>query len=824
MEEKKLTLLIVDDETEFLVSLERPLKTKYNVLVTNKSTEVIEMLRSSHIDCILQDIQMPELNGLELLKEIKFTYPHIPILIMTGHGDNEDTVKALKYGASSYIKKPIDIYLLLDEIKRVTEVHTGNIGRPARILLVDEDKDFTDKILKILNQHGHDVTAIARGEQALSLLEKQFYDIIFMDIQMPNMKGFEFLEKVKQIQSNIIPIVITRENNQELTIEAIKHHVFDIIKKPFETNDLLSSIKRSICRLEINREVLQKNRELTAKEKLLENLNDEISLQKNYLANAGATFGNLLIITDNNGNIKCLNDKALKLFGYNKDEILNKNISTLLNIHNKNMNMLAQGENNIECEFIKKDLTQGYILYSCNSVKSQNDQECSLVFVGQDITDFKKIESSLEQLSYYDALTKLPNQLYFEVRAKQLLANYTPEQEQIAFLYFDLDSFKDVNLRLGHTIGDELLKEVAKRLQVAFRDEDFVARLDGDKFIACLTKIRESGYAGVIGQRIIAAINRPFFIEKNEISVGLSVGIAIFPDSANDYEQLMKNVDIALYKAKQSGRNQFQYYTRQIDVEYGNRLELQNELRFAIMRNEFKLAYQPIVSLTDQKIVSVEALIRWESKRRGMVSPAEFIPIAESMGLIIPLGEWVIEEAIKQYAQWQALDVNNLKVSINLSAWQLDRGNYLIDLLKNTCLINNVSPKVVQLELTETAIMHNPQQGEQTLQKLSEIGFSIAIDDFGQGFSSLSLLSRLPINILKIDRQFISKLGEDKNESIINSIISLAKTLHIAVVAEGIETELQRDYLAKLGCEFGQGFLFAKPVYPEQLLATLKDK
>lgn len=569
---------------------------------------------------------------------------------------------------------------------------------------------------------------------------------------------------------------------------------------------------------------MQKNRELTAKEKMLENLNDEIVIQKNYLSNIVKSISNILITTDEDGSIKTVNDAAIQMLGYTLDELINQSITMIMAIENTDQYLkrlrLDTGVWNVEYQLIRKDGSRIDVIYSATLIKDETNKVSGFVFVAQDISARKEIEASLHELSYYDPLTKLPNRLHFEMRAKQLLARDPLPREQIAFLYFDLDGFKSVNDRLGHAVGDELLKEVSKRLQTAFRDEDFVARLSGDEFIACLTRIKDKAYVGVIAQRLIAGINRPFFIDNNEISVGLCVGIAIFPESASDYAQLLKDADIALYKAKQSGRNQFQYYTHQIHQDYGYQLELENDLRFALARREFKLAYQPIYHLKDKTIISVEALLRWENSRLGSVSPADFVPLAESIGLIVPIGEWVIEAAIKQYAQWQHQGVANFKLSINISAWQLDRGEYLVELLKTLCVKNNILPEVIQLELTETAIMHNPQQGEKTLRELHHLGFIMVIDDFGQGFSSLSLLSRLPISVLKIDKQFISDINDKKNEFIIKSIVSLSQSLRLEVIVEGIETPSQLNYLLDLGCDFGQGFLLARPMFPDKLFPS----
>jgi diguanylate cyclase (GGDEF)-like protein/PAS domain S-box-containing protein len=826
---EKISILIVDDEPELLLSLQRPLQTKYNVATTDKSVEVMDKLKSAPVDCILLDIRMPGMTGIELLKEIKFAYPHIPVLIMTGHGDENDTITTLKYGASGYIKKPIDIYQLIEEIQRVitTEGREKGAKKPAELLLLDDEADILTSIKKALSNYPYNITTTTSTDEAFELIEKNNFDILIVDAQMPKLNGLDFIERAKKISTNFIPIMLTGNSTQELAIDAIKHGVFDYIRKPLDISELVSAIERSIHKLEINREIFQKNRELTAKEKLLENLNNEITLQKNYLENIVKSISNILIITDEHGAIETANDAAMKLLGYTVEDMVGQSFNLILNTKNFDdfMEKLAAGNgiSNIETTYLKKDGTKIFVLYSGTLIRNQSGTIEGFVFVAQDISARKAAEEELHQLSYYDSLTKLPNRLYFEMQTKQVLAKADKDDNLCALLYMDLDGFKAVNDRLGHPIGDKLLTEVARRLQSSFRIKDFVARIGGDEFVACLSNIKEKSDAGIVAQRLISLVNRPFFIENNEVSVGTSIGIATFPESALEYEQLFKNADIALYKAKHAGRNQFQYFTKQLDIEYGRQLEIENALRLAIGRNEFHMVYQPIYELSNKKIIAMEALLRWESAEFGNISPQDFIPIAEYIGLIIPIGEWALDATIQQLSIWQKNNGADFKMAINISACQLDRGDYLVDILKLACAKYDVPHNSVKLELTETAIMHNPKQAETILTELYQLGFLLALDDFGQGFSSLSLLSRLPISILKIDKQFIGDLDEEKNEFIVKSILSLSESLSLDVIAEGIETQSQLEYLMNHHCKYGQGFYFSKPEPADKIITLFTE-
>lgn len=826
----KRTILVVDDEEELLTSLQRPLQTKYRVLTTTRSTEVMNILCFEKTDVILLDIRMPGMTGIELLKEIKFMYPHIPVLIMTGHGDENDTITTLKYGASGYIKKPIDLYFLFNEIERVLSSGNAIISNeaPPKILMIDDEPEFLKSIKRALTNHPYLLDTATSVEEAIEKLESEKFDIVMVDIKLQNLNGLEFIENLEKKYDDIVTIVITGNSSQELAINAIKHGVFDYIRKPVDIKDLVSAIERSIHKLRVNREIFQKNKELIAKESILQKLNDEIIMQKNYLEDVVKSISNMLIVTDENGYIKTINDAAIKTLDYSADDLIGKSFAKITVVANfeKFLNKLSHSRSisNIETEYTKKTGEKIFILLSASVIRKATGDIEGFVFIAQDISSQKEAEQELYRLSFSDSLTNLPNRLRFEMLTKEALISAAKNKLLLAFLYVDLDGFKAVNDRLGHVVGDGLLKEVAKRLQNAFRNNDFVARLGGDEFAILLYKIRDKSDAGMVAQRIISFVNRPYYIDNNEISIGASVGIAIYPESAMDFEQLFKNADIALYKAKHAGRNQYQYFTQQLDSEYAKQLGIENALRFALGRDEFYMVYQPVYDLTTNKMTALEALLRWESAEFGTVSPQDFVPIAEYIGLIIPIGEWITDTAIKQFAHWKKKYDFDLKLHLNISACQLDRGNYIAELLQNACQKYKVSPSCIAIELTETAIMHNPIQSEKILLELSNLGFIIVIDDFGQGYSSLSLLSRLPVAVLKVDKQFINELNDVKNETIVKTIVTLSKSLSISVVAEGIETKEQLDYLISIGCDKGQGFYLCKPQTTKKLLPYLAEE
>lgn len=827
----KKVMLIVDDEDSLLSSLRRPLQVKYHVDTTTQSLEVMTILSKKRVDAILLDIRMPGINGIELLKEIKFMYPHIAVLMMTGHGDEEDAIAALKLGASSYINKPVDLYLLLNEIEKVAFYYTPEktIRDLPNILLIDDEPNFIDGLKKLLKPFNYSITSTTSTVSALKLLKSKQsnFDIIIIDIKMPKIDGLEFIERIEMLHLDIITILVTGKSSQELAINAIKHGAFDYIRKPFDIKELISAIERSTQKLRINREMVAKNEELVAKELSLQELNAEISSQKRFLENIVKSISNMLIITDEHGKIKTINDAALNLLGYTSLEIIGLSFGNFVKSDDFKKFLMQMkndtGVLNKDIYYVKKNKETICVLLSESIVKDSQDSMAGFVFVAQDISGQKESENRLYQFSYYDSLTKLTNRLYFEVHAKEALTLAKKNKSKLAFLYIDLDGFKTVNDRLGHAVGDLLLVEVAKRLQSVSRFGDFIARIGGDEFISCILGFSDVSVINSISDRLIKLLSKPFYIGANELSLSISIGISIYPDSAKDYDQLFKNADIALYKSKYNGRNQYQYFTKQLDVEYANKLNMENALHFAISRQEFYMVYQPIYHLKTKKIIAIEALIRWNNNDLGNIDPQTFIPVAEYIGLIDSISQWSIDETMKQFSIWQKTYDGQFKLALNISTMELTHKNYLVSILDSSCEKYGLNPKDIELELTETAIMRNLEYAKETLSTLSRRGFGIIIDDFGQGYSSLSLLSTLPVTGLKIDKQFVAALNDAKNKFIIKAIISLAKSLSLTIVAEGIEMKEQQAYLSKLGCHYGQGYFLCKPQLAERITHDIKN-
>jgi diguanylate cyclase (GGDEF)-like protein len=434
----------------------------------------------------------------------------------------------------------------------------------------------------------------------------------------------------------------------------------------------------------------------------------------------------------------------------------------------------------------------------------------------EDITDRQLAEERVVHMARHDALTDLPNRTMLRERLEYELKR-VKRGEGLAVFCLDLDNFKSVNDTLGHPIGDELLKVVADRLRSCIRDSDTIARLGGDEFAIIMTAVDDPRAAVVLAKRIRESITRPYDLEGHQLLTDISIGISFAPVDATEPDLLLKNADMALYGAKADGRGTYRFFEPEMDARMKVRRELEMDLRKALVNTEFELHYQPLVNLETNAITGFEALLRWNHPVRGLVSPGEFIPIAEETGIIVPLGEWVLRRACEEAGNWPA----DIKVAVNLSPLQLKNKNF-VELVMNVLANSGLSADRLQLEITETVLMQNTFNTLATLKKLRALGVQIALDDFGTGYSSLSYLRSFPFDKIKIDRSFVQDLSNSKEPiAIVHAVAGLAKSLNMVSTAEGVETKQQRDALQSLGCVEMQGYLFSRPRPPAEIAEIL---
>jgi diguanylate cyclase (GGDEF)-like protein/PAS domain S-box-containing protein len=472
---------------------------------------------------------------------------------------------------------------------------------------------------------------------------------------------------------------------------------------------------------------------------------------------------------------------------------------------------LPEGEYNVEYRIVLADGAVRWVHDQAFPVRDGQGAVYRIAGIGADVTHRKEAEEKLVYLAHYDALTGLPNRVLFFDRLKQALAESRGRRVLSAVMFLDLDRFKIVNDTLGHGIGDDLLRQVAGRLSASIRHGDTVSRFSGDEFVVIVKDLHERADARHIAQKVLEAFAEPFAVGGHEIFVSCSMGISLYPsDSANE-QALVKDADTAMYRAKESGRNNYQFYTREMNARALYRLNLENSLRHALERGEFRLHYQPKACLRSGRITGLEALLRWERPGHGMVQPAEFIPLLEDTGLVVPVGEWVLHEACRQLQAWRAAGREPVAVAINISARQFAVRN-LAEMIKRVLDEHGADPRLIELELTESLLMVNTEEAVRTLEYLKSLGLKLSIDDFGTGYSSLSYLKRFPIDALKIDRSFIDEITTDVDDATITrAVIGMAHNLGLKVVAEGVESREQLSFLSANGCDEAQGFFFAPP-------------
>lgn len=429
----------------------------------------------------------------------------------------------------------------------------------------------------------------------------------------------------------------------------------------------------------------------------------------------------------------------------------------------------------------------------------------------------KRAERNIQYLAHYDSLTGLGNRVLFRERLEYAVARAKRNQSQIAILFIDLDRFKHINDTLGHDMGDSLLVEVSKRLTGCVRKEDTIARLGGDEFVVVLEELNDMNAAALVANKIIDVLSAPCEIEQQQLYITPSIGITIYPNDNLDTNELLKNADTAMYLAKETGRNRYQFYTDDMNKESKNRLEIETKLRSALENDEFELHFQPKFDIKTEDMTGVEALIRWNHPELGMVPPLDFIPLAEETGLIIPIGEWVIKKSCEYLQQWKTQGFEPFRVAVNLSPTQFNN-NEIVDFILDTLIEYNIKPKEFEVEITEGLLMEDTETTINLLNKLKAWGLHISIDDFGTGYCSLGYLKKFPIDTLKIDRSFVKDImTEPDDAAIAEAIIGLGHSLNLSVTAEGVEDEDQLKFLRQHGCHEGQGYFYSKPLDADSL-------
>ncbi|MCE5312466.1 MAG: EAL domain-containing protein [Nitrospiraceae bacterium] len=567
------------------------------------------------------------------------------------------------------------------------------------------------------------------------------------------------------------------------------------------------------------RQMKQLQQEIMQKEMVQETL---LAAESKFRGLVEQSLVGIYIVQDDK--LKYVNPKFAEIFGYSREEILNDKSMLDLVVEESRVAVgasLGQCSNksarDIHYNF-KGSRRDGTVIdVEANGICTEYNGMPAVIGAVLDITQRKQMEETIRYQAYHDPLTGLPNRLLFNDRLTLAIANAHRNSQFLAVLFLDLDHFKTINDTLGHSVGDQLLREVAAVIKERLREGDTVSRMGGDEYTIILNDISEADDAAKIAKEILSAIDRRWDIGGHSFHVSASMGVSIYPTDGETTDALLKNADAAMYHVKEQGRNSYHFYSPAMNVKAFEQMMLENNLRHALERCEFELHYQPQFEISEKKIVGVEALLRWHHPERGLMYPKQFLQLAEKTGLIIPIGEWVLNNACMQFSAWKDNGFPDMRIAVNISTSQLRQKNF-VHTIQDVLTASGMPPHMLELEITEHMAMLNIDTIISNLNRLSDMGILISIDDFGTGYSSLSYLKRLPIHHIKIDQSFIKDLTDDPNEaSIANAVILIAKSLNLQTIAEGVETEEQLRFLQRSRCDKVQGFLYSKPLSTSEL-------
>lgn len=800
MEDKvtPLRVLLIEDSASDAGLLLRQLhKAGLDVQHTRveNAQDLLSALRSQDWDVVISDYHLPQFDAEAALRIVKDHDADLPFIVVSGTVGEDTAVRMMKSGAHDYLLKD-KLARLVPAIQREqTEAQIRRERRTALAALEASEERYrrlvdyaTDAIFlhdlegRILDVNDH--ACISLGYTRAELLHKTVNEFV---VRVPDSSS-------THIWQDLSP-------GTPVNVPAI-HRTKDGSLFPVETRLMQFHSKGQPLVLAVARDISERKR---TEEQL--RLSAEVF---EYSREA-------ILITNRAGRIISINRAFAEMTGYAQTEILGKTMRDLSSsrqdvafIQQMGDSIRQSGHWSGEFWGRKKDGVIFPVWLSMVLVKDTNGQTRHYICVANDISEFKYAEQRIYYLAHFDVLTDLPNRAMLREWMTSALSQAHYNHEEMAVLFVDADHFKNVNDTLGHHSGDLVLAAMAKRLKTSVSSTDLVARMGGDEFVLVLPNTGVDGAVDA-AQRIAASLIEPLTIDQHRINVTISIGIGIYPHDGQTMDVLVKNADAALYHAKMLGRNNYQFFTEQMNIAAAERRLLETGLHQAIARNELELYYQPQVDVKTGQVVGAEALLRWHHPELGMILPDRLIPVAENTGLIVSIGEWVLRTACLQNADWQRRGFLPLVVSVNLSALQI-RQNSFQRMVQDALACSGLAPQYLELELTESLLMESANTTMSNMQQLTQIGVRLSVDDFGTGYSNLSYLRRFPLAKLKIDRSFVREAPSNNGDvAIVRAVIGLAHTLNLKVIAEGVETREQYDFLRDEGCDQIQGFFFARP-------------
>jgi diguanylate cyclase (GGDEF)-like protein/PAS domain S-box-containing protein len=693
------------------------------------------------------------------------------------------------------------------------------------ILIVD-DEQRNRKLLEVfLRADGYLTQSAAHAEDALACIARSAPDLILLDVMMPGMDGYQLATRLKAdpVTLNIPIIMLTAQVDRSARIAGLKAGAEEFLTKPFESAELSLRV-RNLLRLKAFSDFLRNHGAILERQ-----VQARTADLHRFRAAMDATADAITLVSRSSMRFVEVNATACRMIGHEREQMLKIGPAQLFmgGTHQleEDYDRLIAGAGASESKEVllrRQDGSQLLVGVQLHAQRSGTDW--IIVGVLSDITERKNAERRLIQMAHYDALTGLPNRTLFYKNLTRILASASDRGWSVALLCIDLDNFKNVNDTRGHVLGDELLCQVSRRLVECTRIRDSIARLGGDEFAIILVARDSQRRAYAVAERVREALRVPFALNGIEVAVSASVGIALYPDDAVNSETLIRYADTAMYQAKRAGRDVFRFFTTQMNTDALARLELETALRKAVENQEFVLHYQPKMQIDGGRICGLEALLRWQRPGYGLVPPGEFIPALEDTGLIVAVGRWVLKTACEQVAAWLASPIGPMAVSVNVVGRQFIDGNLEADVTQ-ALADHHIPADLLELELTESSVMENAQGTIEILENLQKLGVGISIDDFGTGYSSLAYLRRFPIDKLKIDIAFIRGITTNADDAaIVLAIIRMAHTLKLKVVAEGVETAAQLEYLRGHECDQIQGYYLSRPLPVVELEKMLRDR
>ncbi|MBU2642250.1 MAG: EAL domain-containing protein [Gammaproteobacteria bacterium] len=828
MKDSPTTVLLIEDDSADARLIQDALTGSGNSLFhvewVSRLADALERLGSERFEVVLLDLSLPDSQGLEAFDQVFQAAPDSLILVLSGLTDEETALQAMERGAHDYFSKGhVDAHWLPRALRYVID------RKAARGALQSSEERF--RAMSDASPLGIFVSD-AEGE------------CVYTNAAYHTISGLTLEQTLGTNWSTAI-----HPEDRERVLAEWRNAAHG--QAPFQTEFRFLQEDESIVWTRVNSAAMldgkkwfglvQTVEDITGRksaEFVLKTAEESLFEEKERAQVTLNSIGDAVMTTDIQGRVTYLNLVAETMTGWSCKDALGRPITEVFHVldgttrlaaANPMLRAMADDESvglGTDSVLVRRDGFESAIEDSAAPIHNRDGKVVGAVIVFHDVSESRAMALEMAHLAQHDFLTSLPNRLLLTERFAHAIKMAQRNRKQVGLMFIDLDNFKHINDSLGHAVGDQLLQSVANRLVECVRTTDTVCRQGGDEFVILLAEISQPQDAAQVAASLQAALDIPHLVDGNELHISLSVGISIFPDDGTRVDALMQNADTAMYHAKASGRNNFQFFKAEMNTRAVHRQMIECSLRRALKQNEFMLHYQPKIDLATGAMTGAEALIRWQDPDLGITYPAQFIPIAEENGLIVPIGRWVLREACRQVQAWLDSGLPAVPVAVNISAVEFRHDSFLKWLaliLKETGL----APHYLQLELTESILMHDAESSASVLEALKIMGVKLAIDDFGTGYSSLSYLKRFPIDTLKIDQSFVRDIVTDADDAtIVAAVIGMGKNLKQRVIAEGVETHEQLAFLQARHCDEGQGFHFSHPVSAERfahLLETWND-